>query len=365
PQEIGHDTGYEIENIPRGKDLGEILEEKAKREARYEKKRLAYYVAKDMAKMKGRFTPEKKRLIDTILNSDLERLTEDARSQLEKTADKIISDLADAKMPTKKILMRDLSDEYKKTNKTVRFLYDGIPFVYYEENVNGVTRRWLYNDMEVEIPENKLDMPIMIQGELNDPATTFSGTIGRFRKFSNNDAIREEFDFVEKEDNPAVQEFMRASLSLKTQPFSWLNGLTQWATKRLPGLAESASIGRQKPEVIERLSVPLEGINNYANYKMTGITDYLHNVLQGEGFTTEASHKLVGRIFLSTYVPDHKNPYKWMMARDTDPQVRDFVKIFEKEHPQVFKEILYWKAKLDKATLDWVGSTGRDFDVWK
>ncbi len=366
PREIGHDTGYEIENIPRGRDLGEILEEKARREATYEKKRLAYYVAKDMAKMKGRITPEKKQLINTILNSDLERLPEDARSQIEKTANKIISDLIDTKIPTREIRIRDLSEEYRKTeNKPVRFMYDGVPFTYYEETTGGVTRRWLYNDMEVEIPANKLDMPIKIQGELNDPATTFSGTIGRFRKFSNNDAIREEFNFIEKEDNPAVKEFMAASLALKTQPFSWLNSLTRWAAKRLPGLSESASIGRQKPEVIERLSIPLEGINNYANYKMTGITDYLHGVLEREGFTTEASHKLIGRVFLSTYVPDHKNPYRWMMARDMDPQTRDFVKLFEKEHPRVFKEILCWKANLDKATLDWIGSTGRDFDVWK
>lgn len=364
PQEIGHDTGYEIEKTY-GKDLGEILEEKAKKEDYVEKETLAAYVAHDMIRMKKKFTPEQKMAIDAILNSPRESLSEEQKTLLDKTTTEIVSDLVDKKMPSRQILLSDLSAEYQKTGKPVRFWYEGIPFTYHEETVGGVTRRWLYDDMETEIPSDRLNTPITIQGELNDPATTFSGTIGRFRKFSSNDAIREELNFIEKEKNPAVQEYMRASLALKAQPFSWLNNLTEWAARKLPGLSQSMSIGKQKSEVIERLSIPLEGINNYANYKMVGITDYLHSVLAKAGFTTEVSHKLLGKIFLSTYVPDYKNPYKWMLAKETDQPTRDFVKLFEREHPQVFKVALYWKAQMDKATLDWVGSTGRDFDVWK
>ncbi len=364
PQEIGHDTSYQIEPT-NGKDLVEILEEKAKREDYVEKETLAAYVAHDMVRMKKKFAPEEKMAIDAILNSPRETLNEEQKSLLDTTTEKIVSDLSDRKITSRQILLSDLSAEYQKTGKSVRFWYDGVPFTYHEETAGGVTRRWLYDDMETEIPSDRLHTPITIQGELNDPATTFSGTIGRFRKFSNNDAIREELNFIEKENNPAVQEYMRARLALKAQPFSWLNNLTEWAAKKLPGMAQSMSMGKQKPEVIERLSIPLEGINNYANYKMVGVIDYLHQVLARSGFTTEGSHKLLGNIFLKTYLPDYKEPYKWMMAKDTIPEDRVFVKLFEKEHPELFKTALYWKSQMDKATLDWIGSTGRDFDVWR
>lgn len=363
PQEIGHDTGYQIEPT-RGKDLGEILEEKAAREDRVEKETLAAYVAHDMMRMKKKFTPEQKMAIDAILNSPRENIKESDQELLDKTTNKIVGDLVDKKVQSRQILLSDLAAEYEKTGTPVRFWYDGVPFTYHEETVDGITRRWLYDDMETEIPANRLNTPITIQGELNDPTTTLSGTIGRFRKFSNNDAIREELNFIEKEKNPAVQEYMRASLALKTQAFSWQN-LKEWAARRFPNLAQSMSIGKQKPEVIERLSQPLDGLNRYSDYKMMGIQNYLHEVLQRAGFTTEESHKVLGNIFLKTYVPDPNDPYKWMMAKGTTPEDKVFVKLFQSEHPEAFQEALYWKAKMDKATLDWVGSSGRDFDVWK
>ena len=366
PREIGHDASYDVMDIPVDengvKNLGKLLERMDAKTNYEERKRLADYIAKDPAWDK--LTPEEKVHVNQILNTAHEKLNPEQEKSEVKATTKIVNDMLIANKKPQIVSIADLSAEFAKTGKPVRFFYGGVPHTYLEATINGIKTTRIYDDKILENPAQDVRLPI--QGELNDPDTAMSGTIG-WRKMDDHEALREEANKIEQEKDPAVQEYMRASLALRAQSGSWLNDLKIWAAKKMPGLAQSMSVGKKiDPKIVEKLSQPLDGLNRYTDYKMIGIQRSIEKDLIKAGFTTEDSHKLILNAMLKTHIPDPSDPSKWMMARGTTPEDRIFVKMFESQHPDLFKNIvLRYKGLMDKSLMDWVRSSGGDLDKWE